>query len=163
MPTRSEPTLTKGARATVIDRLVDAEPTITQEPVPLRIVNRQELLESIRREVGWLLNTRCPPGSQRTDNGGSILNYGVPDLASWSPQSIDDQHTIAQVFGRTIREFEPRLHNVLVRIEESPRRPRALQAVVEAELLIGEVMEPVSFPVMLQPTQLRQEGHEESQ
>jgi len=153
MPGRIEPKPTKGARAGVIDRLVDADPRVTQEPVPFRIVNGQELKESVRREVGWLLNTRCPPGLDRLAHSRSIVNYGVPDLATWSPQSLDDQQELARIFARAISEFEPRLRHIHVRVEDGSAHPRSLRARVEAVLMVGTVMEPVSFSVMLDQCQ----------
>ena len=48
------------ARAPLFDRLVDLDPSTQEESRPLRVQSRMELKASVRQEVGWLLNTRCP-------------------------------------------------------------------------------------------------------
>src|SRR4029077_11608679 len=90
-----EPKVRAGARILLFDRLVDTEPESQKEVRPLRILDKAGLKESVRRELGRLLNTRCPiplaPLAERT-----VINYGIPDFSSLSPHSMDDRNRLEQ-------------------------------------------------------------------
>ena len=76
-----EPKVRSGARALLFDRLVDTEPESQKEVRPLRALDKNGLKASIRRELGRLLNTRCPMPLTPTDER-TVINYGIPDF-SW--------------------------------------------------------------------------------
>jgi type VI secretion system protein ImpF len=153
---------TGGARALLFERLVDTEPDDEQESPPFRVLTRKELWESVRRELGQLLNSRCPvPLHLLGEEERTVLNYGIPDFTSLSPQSSDDRKLIAAIIGQTITAFEPRLRNVRVTAEYFEGDERTLHITVEADLLTDSVVEihsypefdssiePVSFPIVL--------------
>ena len=149
-----------GARALLFERLVDSEPELKEEP--FRVLNKRELRESVRRELGQLLNTRCPvPLRLLGEEERTVINYGIPDFTSLSPQSAHDRELICDIIAQTIRAFEPRLRNVRVCADSYEEDERRLQITVEAELLTdwvvevrsypetGSSLEPVSFPIVL--------------
>lgn len=139
-----------GARALLFDRLVDVPPEGDEQERHLRILNREQLKASVRRELERLLNTRCSIPLQRLgEEERSVINYGIPDFSSLSPHNADDHALIASIVGQTITAFEPRLRQV--RIEVGPARGAepALWLHISAELAVGMFAEPVSFPVTL--------------
>lgn len=153
---------TRGARALLFERLVDTELHRKEESPPFRVLTRQELWKSVSRELGQLLNSRCPiPLQLLGEEERTVINYGVPDFASLSPQSSDDRKLIASIISQTIVAFETRLRNVRVTAEYIEGDERTLQIMVEADLVtetvieirsypeFGSSVEPVTFPIVL--------------
>lgn len=155
---------TGGARALLFERLIDFEPDrpCEEESPPFRVLTRQGLRKSVSRELGQLLNSRCPvPLHLIGEVERTVINYGVPDFTSLSPQSSDDRKLIASIIGETIAAFETRLQNVRVTAEYIEGDERMLQILVEADLVkdtvvdirshldTGSSLEPVSFPIVL--------------
>jgi type VI secretion system protein ImpF len=158
----SEPHITGGARALLFERLVDLEPDRKEEAQPFRVLTGQELWKSVSRELGQLLNSRCPvPLQLLGEEERTVINYGIPDFTSLSPQSSVDRDLIANIIGQTIMAFEPRLRNVRVTVEPFDDDERSLQLVVEADLVtdqvveisshthLGTSVEPITFPMVL--------------
>jgi type VI secretion system protein ImpF len=138
-----------GARALLFDRLVDVSPDKEHEQ-PLRILNREQLKASVRRELERLLNTRCSiPLHRLGEEERSVVNYGIPDFSSLSPRNADDHALIASIVAQTIAAFEPRLRQVRVEVEPVFGAESALWLNINAELVVGVFAEPVSFPVLL--------------
>src|ERR1044071_9488886 len=154
--------ITGGARALLFERLVDLEPRRKEEAQPFRVLTKAELWESVRRELGQLLNTRCPvPLHLLGEEERTVINYGIPDFTSLSPQSGSDRKLIGEIIRQTITAFEMRLRNVRVNVENYEEDERTLQITVEADLVtetvieirsypeFGSSLEPVTFPVIL--------------
>lgn len=145
-----EPRRTRGARALLLDRLVDLDPRSGAEPVPLRVLDRDELLASVRREVGHLLNTRCTltleelEGRERT-----VLEYGLPDFSHLHTRDPRAQEALAEHVRATVAAYEPRLRQVRITVEPLRNSQRELLARVDALLVLGDVTEAVSFPVAI--------------
>ncbi len=162
-----------GARALLFERLVDNKPHRKEESPPFRVLSRQELWESVSRELGRLLNTRCPvPLHLLGEEERTVINYGIPDFTSLSPQNPDDRRLMASIIEQTIMAYEPRLRNVRVGVftepseeDEHARRKsiprgdgqraitrhfegdeRALYISVEAELVTDTVILIRSYP-----------------
>ena len=141
-----EPKPIEGARALLFDRLVDVSPEWDEHE--RRILNRDQLKASVRRELERLLNTRCSiPLHQLGEEERSVINYGIPDFSSLSPRNADDHVLIASIVGQTITAFEPRLRGV--RVDVGPGAQSSLFLNISAELTVGLFTEPVSFPVTL--------------
>jgi type VI secretion system lysozyme-like protein len=152
---------TGGARALLFERLVESREE-EAEPPAFGVQTRQELLDSVSRELGRLLNSRCPvPLRLIGEEERTVINYGIPDFTSLSPQSSDDRKLIASIIGQTIAAFETRLRNVQVTVEYFEDDERRLHILVEADLVRETVIEirsypefssssePVSFPIVL--------------
>jgi type VI secretion system protein ImpF len=144
-----EPKIRSGARALLFDRLVDLEPQTQKEIRPLRVLDKKGLKDSVRRELGRLLNTRrpiplAPPLEERT-----VINYGIPDFSSLSPHSDNDRRRLEFWMQEAIRNYEPRLVNVKVTVEAAGKDERALTARIDADLQLDTIREPVAFSVLV--------------
>ena len=146
-----EPGVVEGGRALLFDRLVDLDPRTPAEPRPFRSLNRRDLRESVRRELGRLLNTRCPiPPRFLYRRRRSVVDYGAPDFSSFTPGSAKDRERLAFLLARTIQAFEPRLRGVQVEVEYVDKKYRSLHVRIDAVLVVGTIAEPVSFPAVIQ-------------
>jgi type VI secretion system protein ImpF len=146
-----EPKPIEGGRALLFERLVDEEPKSSPgEPHPLRILDRRELKESVRRELGRLLNTRCSiPTHLLGQEERTVLDYGIPDFSSFSAHNADDHKLIASIIAQTIPVFEPRLQQVRVTVERFRDSDRALWIKIDALLVTESITEAVSFPALI--------------
>lgn len=137
-----------GARALLFERLVDLEPRRGDEQDPARVLDPRELRASVRRELERLLNTRSPlPVGAPEGPPRTTLDYGVPDLSHLQTRDTGAQTRIAEEVRRAVAAYEPRLRQVKVTVEPStaPDEERRLAVRIDALLVVGEVMEPVSF------------------
>ena len=143
-----EPRRTQGARAPLFDRLVDLDPRSATEAVPLRVLDRDGLLASGRREVGRLLNTRCTLTLEELDGRArTVLEYGLPDFSHLHTRDPRAQEALAELIRETVAAYEPRLRQVRIAVEPLRNSQRELLVRVDALLVIGDVTEAVSFPV----------------
>jgi len=141
----------EGARASLVDRLIDRDPRSSQEARPLRILDRRAMKESVRRDLGWLLNTRSPvPPKQLEGQDRTVVNYGIPDFAALSAQNPDDRRRLALDVLRTVNAYEPRLKHVRVVVDEHRDDEKSLRVRIDALLSAGGIEEPVSFGAIVQ-------------
>ena len=146
-----EPRTHEGARALLFDRLVDLDPLQAVERQPLRVLDRDGLRESVRREVARLLNTRAPlPPSARAGRERTVLEYGLPDFSARYTRDPDAQAEMAREIERCIDAYEPRLRGVRVEVEPMANSQRELAVRVSGLMVSGDVVEPVSFPVAIE-------------
>jgi len=115
----------------ILDRLAPQEETGgSQSQV-------DSLEDSILRDLEMLLNTRreeflIPPEFEQTAT--SIVNFGVPDLAKCgSLRSGPEQAKLCRWIEDAIRNFEPRLCNVAVRVVDRENVNPVLRFRVEAK------------------------------
>lgn len=96
----------------LLDRLADDEPGVTQESRDRRVLSVQRLREVVLRDLTWLLNAvnltavndlEDYPAVER-----SVLNYGLPDMAGHTVSGVDLME-LEQLLRRAIIEFEPRI------------------------------------------------------
>jgi type VI secretion system protein ImpF len=139
-----------GARALLFDRLVDLHPDADEGERPVRILNREQLRTSIRRELERLLNTRCSlPLHDLAEEERSVVNYGIPDFSSLSAQNADDLALIGSIISQTISAFEPRLSQVTVEVQPVDEKEGSLWLYIDGVMAVDLFNEPVSFPVLL--------------
>ena len=149
------------ARASLIDRLVDQNPGSQWETPPFRTLSREELKESVRRDLTWLLNTRTSlPGSILDDKELTVIDYGIPDFGIYSPADPNHQKLLAKRIKRSISSFEPRLQKVQVTVEPGMPDEKSLTLHIDAVLVVEPFREPVSFQTVLQGQAGRLEIHE---
>lgn len=137
----AELTPTERLQPSLLDRLTDDEPTSRVEGPDKRVLSLARLRESVRRDLGFLLNATHLAAIQDLheypDVERSTLNYGIPDLAG-RPASTIDPGTIGRLIRRAILDFEPRLlgHTLKVQVNVNPERfsPNALRIEIEAQL-----------------------------
>jgi len=117
----------------------------------LRTLTREELKESVRRDLEWLLNTRTSfPGFLLDDKDLTVIDYGIPDFGSYSPANPDHQKLLAKRITRSISVFEPRLRKVRVTVESEMADEKTLRINIDAVLVVESFREPVSFHTVLQ-------------
>jgi type VI secretion system protein ImpF len=144
-----EPKVRSGARVLLFDRLVDTEPETQKEVRPFRILDKKGLKDSIRRELGRLLNTRCPIPLAPSQSERTVINYGIPDFSSLSPHSSYHRAQLENWIREAIVSYEPRLADVKVFVDPPTKEERSLNARIEAKLQLETIREPVAFSVVM--------------
>jgi type VI secretion system protein ImpF len=139
----------------VLDRLIDYEPTSTRESPKSRGQVLRELKQNIRRDLENLLNTRrrCKSWPENlSELEMSLVNYGVPDLAGAALGMAEGREDFRQVFETVVRLFEPRFARVNVEmLGNSDPLDRALRFRIDALLHAEPAPEPIVFDSALQP------------
>lgn len=140
-----------------IDEKADLAPTILERLAPLDQGSGElgshsgTIDESIVRDLEMLLNTRreeflVPPEFEQTAT--SIVNFGIPDLAKCGNLRLGiEQAKLCRWIEEAIRNFEPRLRNVKVRVVDRENVSPVLKFRVEAKAEFAS--ERVSFDLGL--------------
>ena len=144
-----EPKVRSGARVLLFDRLIDTEPESQKEVRPLRVLDKKGLKDSVRRELGRLLNTRCPIPLAPAGEERTVINYGIPDFSSLHPHSADHRNRLEFWIQEAIVNYEPRLVDVKVTVDAPDKDERSLRARIEASLQFETIREPVAFSVVM--------------
>lgn len=114
------------------------------------------LKESIRRDLEELLNTRRTLTADLDGYKmarGSVLNYGLEDLNSLTPLSRVNAQESQRAVQRCIAEYEPRLVDVAVSVDDgSDLLRREIRLHIEATLPVHPSAETVSFDTTLDLT-----------
>lgn len=137
----------------VLDRLLDFEPELSNESQKSRLRSLRELKLSVRRDLEWLLNTRRTPEEIPLDLeevNKSVALYGLPDFTGISAKSDSEQKKLVRALETAIGIFEPRFIDVAVTLEPPNNVERVLRFRIEARLLVDPVPEPVVFDTVLQ-------------
>jgi type VI secretion system protein ImpF len=129
----------------VLDRLIDLEPTSNVEAPPYPPAVLREIRQSVRRDLENLLNTRRlydQPARDDDPLAQSSVGYGIPDFTG----AAADLHAMLAAIEDAIRRFEPRLKNVRV-LMDGPGQAidRTLRFRIEATLWVEPLTEPVAF------------------
>lgn len=135
----------------ILDRLIDNEPELTQEALASRSRSLQQFKQAVKRDLEWLLNTRrireLPVALKELNR--SIAAYGLCDFSSFNVKNADEQQRLEQELARVIKIFEPRLDDVIVILEPIRENERALHFRIDARLRLEPAPEPVSFDTVL--------------
>jgi type VI secretion system protein ImpF len=139
----------------LLDRLLDDEPSNSQEAPKARHQVLRELKQSVRRDLENLLNTRwrCmvwPPNLDEVDL--SLINYGIPDFTGINMAAPSERERLRQIIERIVKKFEPRFKSIKVKLlENSDKADRTLRFRIDALLHAEPSPEPVSFDSQLEP------------
>ena len=138
----------QNSRGSILDRLLDDAPGVTQEPVQNRLFNIRQVKAMVVRDLENLLNTRrqislVPAAYKEVNN--SVFVYGLGDFTAENPKSPSVRRQLRQDVEKTISRFEPRLKNVNVRLEEDIEKGRNLRFRISGLLIVEPETEPVSF------------------
>ncbi|WP_418316665.1 type VI secretion system baseplate subunit TssE [Piscinibacter sakaiensis] len=104
----------------LLDRLIDEDPTKAVEPRDNRAFSTARLRESVLRDMNWLFN--CTQSSDDLEAypevRKSVLNFGLPAV-SGRPASSLRLVDLARALREALIFFEPRLipHTVRVHVE----------------------------------------------
>jgi type VI secretion system protein ImpF len=139
----------------VLDRLIDYEPTATREPPKSRGQVLRDLKQNIRRDLENLLNTRQRCKSWPENLGElevSLVNYGVPDLTRAGLGSAEGREEFRRIFESVVRLFEPRFTKISVEmLGNADPLDRTLRFRIDALLRAEPAPEPIVFDSALQP------------
>ncbi len=133
----------------LLDRLCDVDDWPTTRQNSMRMYR-----ESVKRDVESLLNSRKPPmpelqGYPRANC--SVLNYGLPDMNSYS-DSGNDQAALLIAILQTLRNFEPRMQNLRVFLARADNLTRSLRFHIEGRIQFDTSIEEIQFDTVLDMT-----------
>lgn len=142
-------------RPSIMDRLIDNEPGNRVEVDSGQHQKLKDLRQSVRRDLENLFNTRIrliEPDDKFHHLKRSILNYGLPDLATVNLTNIERRREFIQEMERLLLEFEPRFKSVnVVYVENTNRSERMLRFRIDGTLYADPSPEVVVFDSVLEP------------
>ncbi len=138
----------QGIQASVLDRLIDNEPGVSNEPVRQRSYTIAQIKASVVRDLENLLNTRrsiLPVPAEYREVNNSLFVYGLGDFTAKNPRNPSVKQQLRSDIEKTISRFERRLKNVTVRIEAEDKNERNIRFRINGMLVADPVTEPVTF------------------
>lgn len=133
----------------VLDRLLDRDASTSRRR------SLAELRSAVRRDLEDLLNChqRCLSSPSGLDElPSSILDYGIPDVASVDPTTAESRETFCGRIEQVLRRYEPRFKSIKVRVLENvDGLDRTLRFRMEAVLETNSGPEPVAMDTHLDP------------
>lgn len=145
----------KELRASILDRLIDDEPHLNVEAEGRWLQGVTDLRMSVKRDLENLLNTRyrvIEPPEQLRQLEFSLLNYGMPDLATVNVISVEKKREFVQGLERTLKDYEPRFKAVkIVPLDNKQTSDRTLRFRIEATLYADPAPQIVIFDSELDP------------
>jgi type VI secretion system protein ImpF len=137
----------------VLDRLLDFEPKSSKEAPKSRLRSLNELKQSVKRDLEWLLNSRAYPGNvdeKLEEVRKSVAVYGLPDFTGVSAKNYKEQTRLSAAIEDAIKYFEPRFIDLKVSLEPVSNVDKALKFHIEAQLDIEPTPEPIAFDTVLE-------------
>lgn len=135
-------------QAPLLDRLIDAEPESSREPVQQRLLNAGQIKALVVRDLENLLNSRrnitVLPAVLR-ELPCSVASYGLKDFTALGADNHQVRQAIRKDVEKAIARFEPRLKNAKVVLEPGDRKERNLRFQIAALLIVDPIREPVTF------------------
>jgi type VI secretion system protein ImpF len=132
----------------LLDRLTDVDDWPATRAQSLRYFR-----DGLKRDLEWLLNTRRPP----IENIGkferaraTIVNYGLSDITALGLDSPSDQKRLRKAMEQCLHEFEPRLTDIVVTLQESQTAERRLRFHIQGLMRINPAPEEISFDTVLE-------------
>ncbi len=145
----------KNLRPSILDRLLDNEPHNRTETDTDRHQKLKQLRNSVRRDLENLLNTRfrvVEPPEEFEQLEQSLLNYGLPDLATVNISDQEKKKEFTQTLENILRHFEPRFKSVSVKyLDNNDNKDRTLRFRIDATLYADPSPEIVVFDSILEP------------
>lgn len=145
----------KKLRASILDRLLDNDPGNNVERDADQHQKLKELRSSVRRDLENLLNTRfrmVEPPDSFPELKKSLLNYGLPDLATVNISDKIKQKEFIDHLETILIDFEPRFKTVKVNyMENADILDRSLRFRIDATLYADPSPEIVVFDSVLEP------------
>ena len=137
----AELTTKEKLQPSLLDRLTDDDPKHKQESRDRRVLSMRRLRQCVLRDLEWLLNTGNLEATEDLDDyplvAGSVLNYGMPELAGCFASNLDLVE-MERAVRQAILDFEPRIlrNTVKVRaiLSEDQLNNNALAFEIEGEL-----------------------------
>ena len=140
----------------VLDRLLDDDPSATIEAERSRNQVLRELKRSVRRDLENLLNTRwrCTGWPEDLDQLElSLVNYGIPDITGADLAGSRERERFCRIMERVISHFELRFKRVVVEmLDNTDPTDRTLRFRIDALLHAEPAPEPVVFDSSMEPS-----------
>lgn len=144
-----------GARVklSVLDRLLDDAPEMERDR-PLSATDALAVLRrAVRRDLEALLNARRRFESVPAiypELANSSFGFGLPDFTSGALSEISSREVLRKEIERSIKQFEPRLVQVAVTLQD-PRdeMDTTLRFRIDALLHADPAPEPISFDTVV--------------
>ena len=144
----------KKLRPSLLDRLIDNDPHNQAETDQGRHQLLRQMRDSVRRDLETLLNTRyhiIAPPEEYVELDKSLLNYGLPDLATVNIIDKNRREEFTARLEKTLAEFEPRFKSVRVSyIDNKDNTDRTLRFRIDAEIYADPLPETVVFDSVLE-------------
>jgi type VI secretion system protein ImpF len=140
----------------LLDRLIDANPDLLQDPPRSRGQQLADLRDAVRRDLEALLNAhKCcvspPPGLDELAE--SLVEYGAPDFLATFAGSGEVREAFRKSVEETIRRYEPRFQTVRVQlIEDDAQIDRTLRFRIDALIYAEPAPENVTYNSRLDPS-----------
>jgi type VI secretion system protein ImpF len=140
----NEPARSERITPSLLDRLTDEEPGVSEEGRDQRVLNSTQYLETVLRDLRWLLGTRThlpdmvikgarPNSARRTkpdtddvaekvladfpEVARSVIAYGLPDVTGVATASLNLPEYLKLV-RQTILAFEPRIDSRTLQVDQ---------------------------------------------
>lgn len=140
----------------LLDRLLDFEPSVRREAPKNRAQLLRELKQSVRRDLENLLNTRVrasPWPSELKELKLSLVNYGIPDPTGASLGTPREREEFCRNIEKTIGLFDHRLKKLHVELlDQSEKLERTIRFRIEAMLQAEPAPEPLVYDSTLRLT-----------
>lgn len=136
----------------VFDRLIDTDPSKSQDVPKSRATSLRELKDAVRRDVEWLLNTRCfidRENESLEETRRSVAFYGLQDFTGLAAKDISERKRITTALEESLRFFEPRFLDLKISVEPVNNVDRQLKFRIEARLDVDPAPEPITFDTVL--------------
>ncbi len=135
-------------RSSILDRLIDRQPELSQEPVRERQYTVSQVKKWLVRDLENLLNTRrnilaVPDAYSEVQR--SLYTYGLSDFTAQNPKSPAVRGELRADIELAVSRFEPRLKDVTVEIVEELADERNLVFRISALLVMEPLEELVTF------------------
>jgi type VI secretion system protein ImpF len=145
----------KKLRASILDRLLDNDPGNNMEKDTDQHHKLRQLRDSVRRDLENMLNTRfrvIAPDSECTELQRSLLNYGLPDLATINIFDKLKRQEFISHLETLLTDFEPRFKSVKISFMENKNTAdKTLRFKIDAVLYADPSPEIVVFDSTLEP------------
>jgi type VI secretion system protein ImpF len=113
IPASNKPaSLQEQLQPSLLDRLIDLEPSKGRESHDKRVISMRRLRQSVLRDLAWLLNTTHLAATENLDDypvvARSVLNFGISEFSGHLASSMQSDE-MERVLHQAILDFEPRI------------------------------------------------------
>lgn len=109
---------------------------------------------SIGRELSRLMNTRSRLTiAEFAGNGGTTLDYGVPDISALSPKSDADLDLLQATVRQAVIFYEPRLKDVTIKAFRSADSGNSATLLIGGTVTVDLKLRQLNFELQLDPRQ----------
>ena len=147
----------RGTLPPLFDRIVQDENGVT---LGNKLLNEQELKESIIQELSLILNTRCTVRKVIYEGHMQMIPlfgfpdfFGLGDFSYFDGANAQEWPKAARLIETAIEAAEPRLQNIRVKIESFESVNQTLHIEVLASMEENHLLKEIHFPLSLQQRQ----------